>query len=147
MRMTPSAYDLVVVGAGSGGLTAAEFPADLGARVALIERARIGGDCTWTGCVPSKSLIRAARAAEEVRTAGRFGIRTELSLAVAERLTIGRLGRIVHAYPTYSSALQQASSGGALATWSTGWRARVLRRLMGYARNGAGPARPERRRD
>jgi pyruvate/2-oxoglutarate dehydrogenase complex dihydrolipoamide dehydrogenase (E3) component len=67
-------YDLAVIGAGSGGLVAARFAAHLGARVVLAERDRIGGDCTWTGCVPSKSLIRAAKAAHQIRTARRFGI-------------------------------------------------------------------------
>lgn len=67
-------YDLAVIGAGAGGLTAARFAANLGARVLLVERDRIGGDCTWTGCVPSKSLIRVAKAAHEFRTAQRFGL-------------------------------------------------------------------------
>lgn len=66
--------DLVVIGGGSGGLTAAGFARSLGARVALVERTRIGGDCTWTGCIPSKALIRAARVAHELRTAGEYGI-------------------------------------------------------------------------
>jgi pyruvate/2-oxoglutarate dehydrogenase complex dihydrolipoamide dehydrogenase (E3) component len=64
-------FDLVIVGAGSGGLTAAGFAAQLGAKVALVEKNRIGGDCTWTGCVPSKALLKAAH---EIRTASRFGI-------------------------------------------------------------------------
>jgi pyruvate/2-oxoglutarate dehydrogenase complex dihydrolipoamide dehydrogenase (E3) component len=67
-------FDLVIVGAGSGGLTAAGFAAQLGAKVALVEKNRIGGDCTWTGCVPSKALLKAAKVAHEVRTASRFGI-------------------------------------------------------------------------
>src|SRR5262249_43609865 len=67
-------YDLVIIGAGSGGLTAAGFAAQLGAKVALVEKNRIGGDCTWTGCVPSKALLKAAKVAHEVRTASRFGI-------------------------------------------------------------------------
>src|SRR5262249_4454427 len=67
-------YDLVVIGAGSGGLVGARFAAQLGARVALIEKNRIGGDCTWTGCVPSKALIRAAKVAHAVRTASRYGV-------------------------------------------------------------------------
>ena len=67
-------YDLVIIGAGAAGLIAARFAAQLGARVLLTERDRIGGDCTWTGCVPSKSLIRVAKAAHEIRTAHRFGI-------------------------------------------------------------------------
>ena len=69
-------YDLVVVGAGSGGLVAARFAAQLGAKVALVEKNRIGGDCTWTGCVPSKALLKAAKVAHEIRTAGRYGIST-----------------------------------------------------------------------
>lgn len=47
-------YSIVVIGAGSGGLTAASFAAKLGSKVALVEGHRLGGDCTWTGCVPSK---------------------------------------------------------------------------------------------
>lgn len=68
-------FDLIIVGAGSGGLTAAGFAAKLGRRVALVEKQRIGGDCTWTGCVPSKALIKAARVAHEVRTAAHYGVR------------------------------------------------------------------------
>ena len=69
-----STHDIVVIGGGSAGLTGARFAARLGARVALIEKNRIGGDCTWTGCVPSKALLRAAKAAHGVREAGKFGI-------------------------------------------------------------------------
>jgi pyruvate/2-oxoglutarate dehydrogenase complex dihydrolipoamide dehydrogenase (E3) component len=68
-------YDLVIVGMGSGGTLAAEFAAgELGLRVAAVERERIGGDCLWTGCVPSKTLIASARVAHTVRNAGRFGV-------------------------------------------------------------------------
>jgi pyruvate/2-oxoglutarate dehydrogenase complex dihydrolipoamide dehydrogenase (E3) component len=67
-------YDLAIIGAGSGGLTAAGFAARLGARVVLVEKARVGGDCTWTGCVPSKALLKAARIAHEARTAEQYGI-------------------------------------------------------------------------
>jgi pyruvate/2-oxoglutarate dehydrogenase complex dihydrolipoamide dehydrogenase (E3) component len=69
-------FDLVVIGAGSGGLVGARFAAQLGAKVALVEKNRIGGDCTWTGCVPSKALLKAAKVAHEVRTAVRYGIVT-----------------------------------------------------------------------
>jgi glycine/D-amino acid oxidase-like deaminating enzyme len=55
-------YHLVVIGAGTGGLVSAAGAAGLGARVALIERHRMGGDCLNVGCVPSKALIAAARA-------------------------------------------------------------------------------------
>jgi pyruvate/2-oxoglutarate dehydrogenase complex dihydrolipoamide dehydrogenase (E3) component len=72
--MAEHRYDLVIIGAGSGGLIAASFAAKLGARVALVEKSRIGGDCTWTGCVPSKALLKAAKVAHEVRTACHYGI-------------------------------------------------------------------------
>jgi len=75
--MTKDSYDLVVIGAGSGGLVAARFAAKLGARVALVEKSRIGGDCTWTGCVPSKALLKAARVAHDVRTASHYGVITD----------------------------------------------------------------------
>lgn len=69
-------YDLVVIGLGSGGTLAAEFAvSELGLRVAAVERGRIGGDCLWTGCVPSKALIASARVAHTVRGADRFGVR------------------------------------------------------------------------
>jgi pyruvate/2-oxoglutarate dehydrogenase complex dihydrolipoamide dehydrogenase (E3) component len=72
------AYDLIIIGAGSGGLTAAEFAVKLGIKVALVEKERIGGDCTWTGCVPSKALLKAAKVAHQARSAGKYGIMTDL---------------------------------------------------------------------
>jgi pyruvate/2-oxoglutarate dehydrogenase complex dihydrolipoamide dehydrogenase (E3) component len=68
-------YNVVVLGAGSGGLTVAGGAALLGARVALLEKHRMGGDCLNYGCVPSKALLRAAKVAQAIRTAGRYGIR------------------------------------------------------------------------
>ncbi|MCC6128877.1 MAG: FAD-dependent oxidoreductase [Acidobacteria bacterium] len=67
-------YNLVVIGGGSGGLVVAAGGAGLGARVALAEKHKMGGDCLNYGCVPSKSLLRAARAVHQVRAASRFGI-------------------------------------------------------------------------
>ncbi|MGI8563529.1 MAG: dihydrolipoyl dehydrogenase family protein [Candidatus Dormibacter sp.] len=67
-------YDLAVIGAGSAGLSAAGFAVRLGARTALVEAERIGGDCTWTGCVPSKALLHVGRIAHEMRTAGLYGL-------------------------------------------------------------------------
>ncbi len=68
-------YNLVVVGAGTAGLVTAAIGAALGAKVALIERHLMGGDCLNVGCVPSKALIRAAKAWTSVREAERFGFR------------------------------------------------------------------------
>ncbi len=67
-------YNLVVIGAGTAGLVTAAGAAILGAKVALVERDLMGGDCLNFGCVPSKALIRSARAAAEVRDAARFGV-------------------------------------------------------------------------
>ncbi|MDE2581717.1 MAG: FAD-dependent oxidoreductase [Rhodospirillales bacterium] len=67
-------YDLAVIGAGAGGLSVTAVAARLGLRVALIERATMGGDCLNTGCVPSKALLAAAHAAVSARRAGRFGV-------------------------------------------------------------------------
>src|SRR5436190_19864282 len=66
-------YNLVVVGAGTAGLVCAAGAAGLGAKVALIERDLLGGDCLNVGCVPSKALLRAARAVADARAAARFG--------------------------------------------------------------------------
>ncbi len=69
-----SRYNLVVIGAGTAGLVTAAGAAGLGAKVALIERNLMGGDCLNTGCVPSKGIIRASRAAYEVNIADEFGV-------------------------------------------------------------------------
>jgi pyruvate/2-oxoglutarate dehydrogenase complex dihydrolipoamide dehydrogenase (E3) component len=72
--MTEATYDLLVVGAGSAGLSAAGFGVEMGARTALVERKRIGGDCTWSGCVPSKTLLKAAKVVHHMRAPGPFGL-------------------------------------------------------------------------
>lgn len=69
-------YDLVVIGGGTAGLVSAAGAAGLGARVALLEKGLLGGDCLNTGCVPSKALLRSARAAADARKAASLGVRT-----------------------------------------------------------------------
>jgi len=71
------AWDLLVVGGGTAGLVAAKTAAGFGVSVLLVERDRIGGDCLWTGCVPSKALLSAAHAAHGARTATQYGIGVE----------------------------------------------------------------------
>ncbi len=68
-------FDLAVIGAGAAGLSITAVAAQLGLRVALIERGRMGGDCLNAGCVPSKALLAAAHAAMDAHAARRFGLR------------------------------------------------------------------------
>jgi pyruvate/2-oxoglutarate dehydrogenase complex dihydrolipoamide dehydrogenase (E3) component len=68
------AADLCIIGAGSGGLSVAAGAAQMGARTVLVERARMGGECLNTGCVPSKSLIAAAKHAAQARASAAFGV-------------------------------------------------------------------------
>src|SRR6478735_5770241 len=68
-------YNLVVIGGGTAGLVCAAGAAGLGARVALIERHLLGGDCLNVGCVPSKCVIRSSRMAAELRGASALGVR------------------------------------------------------------------------
>ena len=72
--MTHTRYDLTIIGGGSGGLTAARLAASLGANVLLIDKERLGGDCLYTGCVPSKSLIYAARIIHDASNAANLGL-------------------------------------------------------------------------
>jgi len=69
--------DLVVIGGGTAGLVAAIGAARQGAKVTLIERARTGGDCLWTGCVPSKALLAAAAAAHTARSSTHLGVHSD----------------------------------------------------------------------
>ncbi len=90
-------YNMVVIGGGTAGLVTAAGAAGLGAKVALIERDLMGGDCLNVGCVPSKALIRCARAAADARDAGRFGVRVNGAVevdfsAIMERMRKLRAG-------------------------------------------------------
>lgn len=93
-------YDMVVLGGGTAGLVTAAGAAGLGAKVALIERHLLGGDCLNFGCVPSKSLIAAGRVAAVVRGAAEFGVHAappRIDFAqVMERMRKTRAGISVH---------------------------------------------------
>jgi len=71
---TKYTYDAVVIGGGAAGLTASGIAANFGAKTMMIESHRLGGDCTWTGCVPSKTLLKAGKVARQIREAGRYGL-------------------------------------------------------------------------
>ena len=87
-------YNLVVIGAGTAGLVSAGGAAGMGAKVALIERHLMGGDCLNVGCVPSKTIIRAARALADVRSAGRFGVQVPEGSQVDFGAVMERVRRI-----------------------------------------------------
>lgn len=67
-------YDAIVIGGGAAGLTASGIAANFGAKTMMIERNKLGGDCTWNGCVPSKALLKAGKVAHHIRRAGRYGL-------------------------------------------------------------------------
>ncbi len=89
-----SRYNLVVIGAGTAGLVTAAGAAGLGAKVALIEKHLLGGDCLNVGCVPSKSLLRSSRAYADVRDAHEFGVRVPDGVEVDFPAVMERMRRL-----------------------------------------------------
>ena len=73
-----SGYDIVILGGGSGGYACALRAAELGKRVALIEKDKVGGTCLHRGCIPTKALLHAAELADQAREGASFGVRTTL---------------------------------------------------------------------
>ncbi|MDY0269192.1 MAG: mercuric reductase [Trichloromonas sp.] len=96
-------YNLIVLGAGSAGLVTAYLAATVKAKVALIEKDRMGGDCLNSGCVPSKALLRAARLLADARRAGELGLRdAEIPFDFAE--VMARVRRVVEQVAPHDSA-------------------------------------------
>ena len=108
----PSTFerDLVVIGAGSGGLVAALIGTTLKAKVTLIERHRMGGDCLNTGCVPSKAFIRSARFLAQVERSADVGVRTA-SADFDFNDIIGRVHSVIAAIQPYDSVERYESLG------------------------------------
>ena len=101
-------YDLAIIGAGAAGLIAADFSVQLGARTLLLEKGLIGGDCTWTGCVPSKSLIKVATVTHHARTASRFGVQVSAPVVNMTQVREYLRATIQHIYePTMPDALRK----------------------------------------
>jgi pyruvate/2-oxoglutarate dehydrogenase complex dihydrolipoamide dehydrogenase (E3) component/uncharacterized membrane protein YdjX (TVP38/TMEM64 family) len=97
-------YNLVVIGAGTAGLVSAAGAAGLGAKVALVEHNLMGGDCLNTGCVPSKAIIRAARAASNARDGSRFGVQLDCEPQVAFAAAMERMRQLRAAISDHDSA-------------------------------------------
>ncbi len=106
-----SRYNLVVIGAGTAGLVIAAGAAGLGAKVALVERDLMGGDCLNFGCVPSKAIIRASRAAAEIRDAARFGIHVADGVRVDFGAVMERMRRLRADLSVNDSAVRFAGLG------------------------------------
>jgi pyruvate/2-oxoglutarate dehydrogenase complex dihydrolipoamide dehydrogenase (E3) component len=87
-------YNLVVIGAGTAGLISAAGAAGLGAKVALVERELMGGDCLNVGCVPSKALLRTARAYADTRRAGEYGVTIPEGVRIDFALAMERMRRL-----------------------------------------------------
>jgi len=103
-------FDLCVIGGGSAGLTAAAGAAALGAKVALVERRRLGGDCLWHGCVPSKALLHTAKLAHQARDGARFGL-VGYSPAVDLAAVMGRVAAVIAAIAVNDSPERFRSLG------------------------------------
>ncbi len=97
-------YNLVVIGAGTAGLVTAAGAAGLGAKVALVERHLMGGDCLNVGCVPSKCLIRSSRAAADVRDAHLFGVTVPGEAEVDFPAVMERMRRLRSSISVHDSA-------------------------------------------
>ncbi len=104
-------YNLVVIGAGTAGLVTAAGAAGLGARVALIERSLMGGDCLNVGCVPSKSVIRSSRVCAEIREARNFGIDVPAGATADFGAVMERMRRIRSGISRHDSAHRFADLG------------------------------------
>ena len=105
VNSTPAGkYNLVVVGGGTAGLVSAVGSAGLGAKVALIERNLLGGDCLNVGCVPSKGVIRAARAAFDARNAQEFGVKLACEPGISFSVAMERMRRLRAGISEHDSA-------------------------------------------
>ena len=105
-------YNLVVIGAGAGGLVSAAGAAGVGARVALIEAHLMGGDCLTVGCVPSKALLRCAKAAAAVRNASQYGVKIAGGISVDFGAVMERLRRLRASIAPVDSAERYAKQLG-----------------------------------
>ena len=97
-------YNLVVIGAGTAGLVSAAGAAGLGAKVALVERHLMGGDCLNYGCVPSKAIIRSSRVYADIRDAGLFGLKVSSAAEVDFPAVMERMRRLRAGISRHDSA-------------------------------------------
>jgi pyruvate/2-oxoglutarate dehydrogenase complex dihydrolipoamide dehydrogenase (E3) component/uncharacterized membrane protein YdjX (TVP38/TMEM64 family) len=108
----PARFDrnLVVIGAGSAGLVSAYIAAAVKAKVTLVEKHRMGGDCLYTGCVPSKALIKSARILSQIRNSSKYGIRSA-SAEFDFADVMERVQRVIRTIEPHDSVERYASLG------------------------------------
>ncbi|MFA5515083.1 MAG: FAD-dependent oxidoreductase [Desulfuromonadales bacterium] len=142
-------YNVVVIGAGSAGLATSYIAAAVKAKVALIEKDQMGGDCLYTGCVPSKALIRSARLLSQFRRAGEFGIdKAEVEFDFAR--VMDRVRRVIGKVEPHDSAERYTSLGvdvmqGAAkitSPWTVEVNGQILATRAIVVATGAGPMVP-----
>jgi len=104
-------YNLAVIGAGTAGLVAAHAAAALGAKVAVIERSRLGGDCLNVGCVPSKAILRTSRLYAEMRDAEKYGARVPADVHVDFPALMQRM-RGIRARISLADSVRRLSAAG-----------------------------------
>jgi pyruvate/2-oxoglutarate dehydrogenase complex dihydrolipoamide dehydrogenase (E3) component len=144
-------YNLVVIGAGTAGLVSAAAAAGLGAKVALVERQLLGGDCLSVGCVPSKALLRAARAAADVRRADEFGVHVPQGVTIDFSAVMARMRRLRADLSEHDSATRFRSLGVDVFLGDARFTGsdtvdvggKTLRFRRAIVATGARPARPE----
>ena len=108
----PKAFDrnMIIIGAGAGGLVSAYIAAAVKSKVTLVEKHKMGGDCLNTGCVPSKALIRSAHAVAEISRANEFGIDAEINNINFARV-MGRIQNVIKAIEPHDSIARYSAMG------------------------------------
>ncbi len=90
-------YDLIVIGGGSAGLVAAKLASGLGKKVALVEKRKLGGDCTWFGCIPSKTLLKSAYMAHQMTRLEEFGLKPDSAVELNSDNVMAHVRAVVQA--------------------------------------------------
>ena len=95
--MSEPQYDIVILGAGSGGYAAALRGAQLGMKVALVEGDKVGGTCLHRGCIPTKAILHAAETADNIRESSKFGVKSNfegIDMAALHKYKDATIGRL-----------------------------------------------------
>lgn len=94
-------FDVVVIGAGAGGLFAASVANSLGAKICMVEKKRLGGDCTWFGCMPSKAILKSAQVANLFKRALEFGLKIQNEFSLDTTNVMSRVKDVVKEISTH----------------------------------------------